>query len=174
MSAVLSPCGSYRYRLERDLGLFGPVGAFIMVNPSTADAELDDQTIRKVKGFATRFGWSRVIVGNVFAFRATDISRLSTVSDPVGPENEEQLRRILDDAENIVCAWGALQKLPPNLRNQWRTIVTLAGASGRALHCLGMVKDGHPKHPLMVGYSTSLAAWPFLLVRPAPLPGLAC
>ncbi|MEL1251910.1 DUF1643 domain-containing protein [Aurantiacibacter gilvus] len=168
MSAILSPCGSYRYRLERDLSLFGPVGAFIMVNPSTADAELDDQTIRKVKGFATRLGWSRVIVGNVFAYRATDIAQLATVDDPVGPQNGDHLSHILADAESVVCAWGALQKLPPRLRDQWRTVTILADALGRSLQCLGTVKDGHPKHPLLVGYSATVADWSAPLDSDAP------
>ncbi|MEO1969120.1 MAG: DUF1643 domain-containing protein [Sphingomonadaceae bacterium] len=159
MSAVLSPCGTYRYRLERDLGMFGPVGAFVMVNPSTADGSIDDQTIRKVTGFSKRFGWSRVIVGNVFAYRATDISRLATAKDPVGPENYEHLRRIVREAESVVCAWGALQKLPPTLRNQWRSVADLAVEVSKPLRCLGTVKDGHPKHPLMVGYSAELADW---------------
>lgn len=130
-----------------------------MINPSTADAELDDQTIRKVKGFATRLGWSRVIVGNLFAYRATDISQLAKVGDPVGPRNDEHLRRIFADAEYIVCAWGASQKIPPRLRNRWRFVARMAGEAGRSLRCLGTVKDGHPKHPLMVSYSTSLADW---------------
>ena len=159
MTAIFSPCDGYRYRLERDLGMFGPIGAFIMVNPSTADADLDDHTIRKVRGFATRLGWSRVIVGNVFAYRATDISRLALVADPVGPQNDEHLKRILADAESVVCAWGALQKLPPKLRNQWRNVLNLADSVGRPLQCLGTVKDGHPKHPLLVGYSVSVEDW---------------
>ena len=61
-SAVISPCGRYRYRLERD----GPGEGrtvIIMVNPSTADAETDDATIRKLKGFGARNGWGRIIVG---------------------------------------------------------------------------------------------------------------
>lgn len=50
MSAIISPCGKYRYRLERE----GPgegATAIIMVNPSTADAENDDRTISKLRGF---------------------------------------------------------------------------------------------------------------------------
>ncbi|MEQ8772008.1 MAG: DUF1643 domain-containing protein, partial [Erythrobacter sp.] len=112
MTAIISDCGAFRYRLERELSMFGPVGAFIMVNPSTADAENDDQTIRKVVGFASRFGWSRVIVANVFAYRATDIAELARASDPVGPDNSCHLREVMNDADEIVCAWGALAKLP--------------------------------------------------------------
>src|SRR3954451_2301972 len=45
-------------------------GMSAMVNPSTADAETDDPTIRKVKGFSERAGYGHIIVGNLFAFRA--------------------------------------------------------------------------------------------------------
>lgn len=159
MSAILSPCLSYRYRLERELGMFGPVGAFLMVNPSTADAELDDHTIRKVRGFASRLGWSRVIVGNVFAYRATDVSELALVPDPIGPENSQHLSRMLMEADRVICAWGALQKLPERLRGQWRSVAQVAKELEKPLECLGTVKDGHPKHPLMVSYSVQVELW---------------
>lgn len=159
MSAIFSTCLKYRYRLERQIGMFGQVGAFLMVNPSTANASEDDQTIRKVKGFATRLGWSKAIVGNVFAYRATDITSLAGVVEPVGPENEAHLRRIIEDSETVVCAWGALEKLPLKLRDDWRTIVQLAQTNGKPLFCLGKVKSGHPKHPLMVSYSASVVDW---------------
>ena len=101
MSAVISPCGLYRYRLERDLGglIAGPTVAWIMVNPSTADATADDATIRKVLGFSRRLGAGRVIVGNLFAFRATDIKALRTAADPVGLDADQHLRAIFEAAE---------------------------------------------------------------------------
>lgn len=159
MTAILSPCETYRYRLERDLGMFGPVGAFIMVNPSTANASVDDQTIRKVKGFAIRLGWSRVIVGNIFAYRATDINKLATASDPIGPENMAHLEAIISEVETVICAWGTLDKLPPALRQHWRTVQRISMKASMTLHCLGTVKDGHPKHPLTLGYSTAVEDW---------------
>lgn len=71
MTAIISACGRYRYRLERP-GTGPGATAIIMVNPSTADAELDDATIRKLRGFGARNGWGRLIVGNLFAYRAPD------------------------------------------------------------------------------------------------------
>ena len=74
-TATISPCGSYRYTLTRDLGLaMKPKRPclFVMLNPSTADALMDDRTIRRCKGFATREGCTSLTVVNLFAFRATN------------------------------------------------------------------------------------------------------
>ncbi|MBB2962904.1 DUF1643 domain-containing protein [Methylobacterium sp. R2-1] len=161
MSAIISPCGLYRYRLERDLGsmLAGPTVAWIMVNPSTADAVEDDHTIRKVIGFSQRLGAGRIIVGNLFAFRATDIKALRTAADPIGLDADQHLRAIFEAAERIIVAWGPVAKVPPHLRTRWRRPFGFAQALGRELMCLGTAQDGHPLHPLMLGYDRPLVPW---------------
>jgi hypothetical protein len=62
MSAIISPSGPYRYRLERSIGGFlaGPTGAWIMANPSRTDFETDDATIRKLIGFSKRLGFGHI------------------------------------------------------------------------------------------------------------------
>ncbi len=160
MSAIISPCGQYRYRLERDISLLpGPSVAWIMVNPSTADATEDDHTIRKVRGFSERFGFGRVIVGNLFAFRATDIRALRTAADPIGVEASSHLRLIMRDAERIIVAWGPLAKLPRHLRTRWHEVRGIAEALRVPLWCLGTAQDGHPLHPLMQPYDRPLTVW---------------
>ncbi|KLK91380.1 hypothetical protein AA309_19965 [Microvirga vignae] len=161
MSAIISPCGLYRYRLERELSPCRGTLAFIMVNPSTADAEQDDATIRKVRGFAERHSYSRIVVGNLFAFRATDIKALRGLDYrcAVGPDNDEHLRAIMGEATAIVAAWGPMAKLPPLLRDRYHGIITMAQQLGKRLHCLGIAKDGHPRHPLMTPYSMPLTEW---------------
>jgi hypothetical protein len=159
-SAVLSPCGIFRYRLERDLGKpGGPVAAILGVNPSTADADVDDATIRKDVGFGRRLGWGRIIKGNKFAYRATDVRELRTARDPVGPDNDAHLKEIMLAADVCVAAWGPLSKLPKPLRGRWRVLVNLAAALGVPLYCWGVAKDGHPRHPLMLPYNTPLTEW---------------
>lgn len=158
-SAVISDDGKYRYRLERDLGWDGKTAAFIMVNPSTADAEVDDATIRKLVGFSQRLGFGRFIVGNKFAWRATDVSELKTAADPVGPDNDAWLSRIFVDADIHIMAWGPLGKLPPKLRSRFKDIRRMAAMSGTPLYCLGTSQDGQPRHPLMLAYDTPLAQW---------------
>jgi hypothetical protein len=159
MTAILSPCLRYRYRLERQVRLFGQTAAVIMVNPSTADATANDPTIRRLIGFAERLVWSRIIVGNVFAYRAADVGALNGADDPFGPENAGHLRSILADAQIALFAWGTLTKLPPSLRGAWRLPWDIAAASEIPVHCLGTAKDGHPRHPLMVRSDADLVRW---------------
>ena len=161
-SAEISVCGSYRYRLERltqAQHAARKTMAVVMVNPSTANAVVDDATIRKVQGFALRHGAHRVIVGNLFAFRATDIKALRTAADPIGPDNDRHLEQILRDADLHIVAWGPLAKLPPHLRNRWHEVFAIADRVGCSLHCLGTARDGQPRHPLMLSYETSLDPW---------------
>lgn len=158
-SAILSGCGLYRYRLERH-GLDGAGAvAWIMVNPSTADASQDDPTIRKVIGFTNRLGGGWAIVGNVFGYRATDIKALGGVADPHGPDNDAHLREIVEAANTVIVGWGPTSKLPPRLRHRYMRVVRIAAEVGIPLMCLGTAQDGHPRHPLMVAYDTPLVEW---------------
>lgn len=159
MSAIISGCGRYRYRLERD----GPgegVTAVIMVNPSTADAEFDDHTIRKLRGFGERHKWGKLIVGNLFAYRATDIRDIQYVADPVGPENARHIAKIIHEADRIVFAWGPVRKQPKHYQYIWRAtdhavrlLLKQPLSIGPAAMC------GHPKHPLMLGYTLPILPW---------------
>ena len=154
--AIISDCKTYRYRLERGAGR---AMSIIMVNPSTADAEKDDPTIRKVLGFAERLQCDRIIVGNKFAYRAKDVSALRSAPDPIGPENEKHIEQILRDGDIHIAAWGSLNKLPETLRSQWKSIVRIADRVGVRLHCIGYNEDGSPRHPLMTSYNTFMSPW---------------
>lgn len=160
MTAVVSDCGRYRYRLERHaIGDGAGAVAWIMVNPSTADAKDDDATIRKVVGFSQRMGFGWLIVGNVFGFRSTDVKGLARVDDPIGPENERHLREIMAAAPTVIVAWGPVSKVPKIHRRRYQRVVRIAQEMGVTLYCLGTAKCGHPRHPLMVPYSQSLEPW---------------
>ncbi|WP_439398459.1 DUF1643 domain-containing protein [Bradyrhizobium sp. PMVTL-01] len=159
MSAIISSCGLFRYRLERDLSRPGPVVAILGVNPSKADATLNDPTIKKDMGFGERLGWSRILKGNKFAFRSTDVKVLRTARDPIGPENDAHLEQIMRDAEIVVAAWGPLAKVPAAHRGRWKEVVKIADRVGRKLHCFGTTDDGQPRHTLMLAYDTPLIEW---------------
>jgi hypothetical protein len=162
MSAIISPCGTYRYRLERHW----PEGAehygqttVIMVNPSTADATENDHTIRKLIGFGAH-RWANIVVGNLFAFRATDVRELEAALDPIGPENDDHLRTMIGEAYRLIFAWGPASKLPKRLRTRWRTVWDMAQDAGKEPLGIGKpAKDGHPRHPLMLAYSETLRPW---------------
>ena len=161
MSAIFSPCRTWRYRLERDLGRTGPTVAILGVNPSTADEETNDQTIRKDIGFGQRLGWGRLIKGNMFAFRSTDIRGLRPLrnQDAVGLENDDHLERIMRDADQVIAAWGPASKLPLGLRRRWRAVAEIADLVGKPLWCFGTAGDGQPLHTLMLAYDTPLVRW---------------
>lgn len=160
MAAILSPCGVYRYRLEREVADVGLTYAFFGVNPSTADAETDDATVRKWRGFCERWGAKRFIVGNVFAYRATDVGELSRALDPVGPENRTHQRDIIQEADVLVPCWGAREKVKDVSRIPFTWLIKDLTESGKPLKCFGLTKGGDPKHPLMLGYSTELVSFP--------------
>ena len=138
-SADISPCGLYRYTLRRTWAS-GPECAFIMLNPSTADADNDDPTIRRCISFAKREGCGALLVVNLFAFRATDPAEMARAADPVGPDND----RVLDEAlktDFAIAAWGA----HPMAQKKGKLL-----AAQYYLDCLGKTKSGAPRHPLYV------------------------
>jgi hypothetical protein len=155
-SAVISACGKYRYHLCRtieDGG--GRVAAFIMLNPSTADAEDDDPTIRKCFGFARMWGCGELQVVNLFAYRATKPTELGSVLDPVGPSNREYVRRTLEMANGpVICGWGAFG----GYMRQDENVLSLIDGLCVPM-CFGVTKEGHPRHPLYVPYDTELRAF---------------
>lgn len=156
MSAIISPCGKYRYRLDRRVGASGPTYAFFGVNPSTADASIDDATVRKWIGFTKRWGGSRFIVGNVFAYRSTDVKALATVEDAFGEDIGDHTSDIISEADILVPCWGNTDKVPPSLRFAFDVLMDALLSSGKPVKCFGATASGDPKHPLMLGYATPL------------------
>lgn len=145
--ARLSDCGTYRYRLWR---IWNPCVAplvFCMLNPSTADAEVDDPTVSRCKERARRLGYGGLEVVNLFALRSTDPKALYRHADPVGPENDAA---ILAAAErgNLICAWGNHGKL----RGRASAVLAMLRAAGLPALALRVSKDGHPSHPLYLPY----------------------
>jgi hypothetical protein len=139
-SAVLSPYGHYRYELRRTWA-DGPVCGWIMCNPSTADAHVDDPTIRRCVRFARRWGYAGIVVRNVYALRSTDPTRLHAHPDPFGPSNTEHLARAVDDPITV-CAWG-------NHAAQWgERLLDALAHTGAPVHFLARNTQGVPKHPL--------------------------
>ena len=154
-SAILSDCGQYRYHLARRWGA-GRTMLFVMLNPSTADASVDDPTIRKCVGFAQRNGCEAVEVVNLFARRATDPRELVRAGYPIGPLNDDQIMSAAATTRLhggvIVCAWGA------HARGLQRAIDVRArlDKAGYPLQALRLLSDGTPSHPLMLPYSSQL------------------
>lgn len=159
MSAVISKCGKYRYRLDRSIAIEGPIYAFFGINPSVADANIDDATVRKWIGFCKKWGASRFIVGNAFAYRSTDVKALAHIDDPYGDDIGDHITDIINDADILVPCWGNVSKVPPALQGAFDVLMDSLVSSGKPVMHFGLTKSGNPKHPLMLGYDTPLVPW---------------
>ena len=111
--AILSDDRVYRYMLERTWDCRKERVLFVMLNPSTADEEEDDPTITRCLGFATRWGFGSLVVGNLFALRSPNPRELFQHSDPLGPDNDYHLQRLAEECKTIVTSWGSSAKVFP-------------------------------------------------------------
>jgi len=159
MSAVISACGLYRYRLDRPALPRGIVIAYYGVNGSTAEHVKNDHTVSKWHGFTLLNKGSRFIVGNIFGYRSKDVKMLAMATDPVGPENDAYLAEIIAEADIHVPCWGPRSKVPAKLRYRYDVVEAMLVASGKPMKCFGLSKSGDPLHPLMLGYDTPLVDW---------------
>lgn len=153
--AVYSPCMAYRYILTRALqpALSAPCipVCFLMLNPSTATHSDDDPTIRRCRRFAERWGGDRLVVVNIFAFRATDPKHMKRQPDAIGAHNrvwiEHAVATTLAPGGLVVAAWGG----HGTHREHDATVVSWLRDIGAQVYCLGTTeKDDQPRHPLFV------------------------
>lgn len=151
--AVISDCGAYRYLLRRVWDHAKPRALIVMLNPSTADAEIDDPTIRSCHRLLRGIGYGSFEVVNLFALRTTDPSGLCKVADPVGPRNDAMTEAAVLRCDVAICAWGA-----HSMATGSRQIVVQNILRSRrpALYCFGKAKHGAPKHPLYIKSGTQL------------------
>ena len=156
MSAVISNCGKYRYRLTRTVNPNNNKGAvaFLMLNPSTADSSLDDPTIRRCKAFANSWGYRELVVVNLYALRSTDPKALLTSANPVGEINKLHLVETALNHDFVVCAWGC--NAQPDHAEDMAKLFRVLGCK---LMCLGVTRSGSPRHPLYVKGDTPLVEW---------------
>ena len=163
--AVISRCGLYRYSLTRLWDENKPGALFIMLNPSTADADKDDPTIRRCVGFAKAWGCGSMTVVNLFAYRATKPEALIAWAKwwpytVIGPDNDDHIRRCIDDhserGDFIVTAWGT-HGSNPALRYRTKEVVQYLPLA--ELLCLSTTKNGDPRHPLYCRADAVLTNW---------------
>lgn len=147
-SAVVSDDQLYRYRLTRYWDFAKPTLGFIMLNPSTADGEHDDNTIIKCVKYARRWGYGGLMVCNLYAWRATDPRGLGRTPEPVGPLNDQFLTLMFAMAATartaIVAGWG--NHAQPERVKQ---VLGLPLATEH-LYALEVNANGSAKHPLYI------------------------
>jgi len=128
---------------------------FIGLNPSTADAQNDDPTIRRCVGYAKEWGFDALSMTNLYAYRSPFPEGLYGPEDPVGFHNDFVLRTQAKRADLIIAAWGSMAKMFGNRHEQVASMIP-------NLHCLKLNKDGAPAHPLYLKKDLT----PFLFAAP--------
>lgn len=159
-AAHVSECGLYRYWLTRVWDDTLPILVWIMLNPSKADGSIDDQTVRKVVGFATRAGYGSVVILNLFAYRATKPVDLKAAGWPVGEANDMFINLFCTPGQSVVCAWGANVRNVASASERARMVVQKLRAWGCRLLMVGQTADGIPWHPLTFAYAHGLTPFP--------------
>jgi hypothetical protein len=154
-TAVYSGCERYRYALTREWAPERGRLLCVMLNPSTATEAQNDPTVERCERRARALGYGAFCVCNIFAFRATDPKVMRAAADPVGPGNDAAIAEGAAWADRVLCAWGThgahLGRGP--------AVEALLRATRRPLCHLGLTKEGHPRHPLYVGYATAPTDW---------------
>lgn len=138
--AILSDCRKYRYALWRIWDCSLPYLLFIGLNPSTADEKKDDPTIRKCIKYAKYWEYGGFYMANLFAFRATDSSKLYKEKKPIGQNNDEWIVKLSKKARIVVAAWGN----NGNYLDRSKKVVNMIPD----LYCLKKNNSGEPTHPL--------------------------
>lgn len=153
--AVLSDCQKYRYLLRRTWDHDRQRALFVMLNPSTADAEVDDATIRSCTRLCRSWGYGSFEVVNLYGWRATDPAALAQATDPVGDRNDDIAEAAIARCDVVIFAWGAHK----SVNSRVSTMRDLVLKHRPQVFCLGTTKAGHPKHPLYIKTGTPLEAY---------------
>lgn len=171
MSAVISPCGTYRTELRRIWDDSKPLLVVCMLNPSKADHQRNDPTVLALIHFAKLWGYGGVLIINLFSYRSSSPAEMMAAGGTAfGPDNALTIERTFVFARHagvpILAAWG--NGGDHEDRAEW--------FCGRArmhmvdLICLGRTKDGHPKHPMARGVHRIPRDQQPILWRPWRLP----
>ena len=149
---------TYRYLLGRSWASLAEPSArvcWIMLNPSTADVDQDDPTIRRVRGFTNLWGFNGFTVVNLYALRSTDPAALRSHPHPIGSDNDAMIMRAVNAAACVVLAWGANAE-----QARAECVMGMLRERPNVYH-LGLTKAGQPRHPLYVkGSQKPMELWP--------------
>lgn len=166
--ADISACGKYRWSLRRRWADVPRFVLWLMLNPSTADATKNDNTVRRCIAYAKAWGYTGILVGNLYAFRSSKPVLLRAMArsgfDVVGAENDAKLAALIDQAALIVCAWGSPG---PRESRHWDVLRMLHKARKpahylRLNHSQDATMYRHPSHPLRLRRALEPIRWEFM------------
>ena len=133
-----------RFSLSRIWDSKKPKALYIMLNPSYADDESDDPTIRRLIFFSKKFKFGGFYVTNLFT-QITPYPKELNMDNNSKKKNLIIISELIKKSDLIVYAWGNLVSEPMQLRKLIESPV-----------CFGLNKNGTPKDPLYLRSDTKL------------------
>jgi hypothetical protein len=149
VDAVFGGDRTYRYRLSRTWDASRPTVAFVLCNPSTADATTDDRTVTRCVKYGAGMGFGRLVVVNLFALRTSSPADIDAHPNPVGPDNDAYLRAATAAADRVIVGWGNAGAK----RGRSRQVVERLDTT---LYAIGTTNAGHPRHPSRTPYDVTI------------------
>lgn len=152
MGAIFSPDRYYRYALWRRWSQVKPLLLFIGLNPSVASSTVNDPTIIRMMVRASTDGFGGLLVSNLYSLVSSDPDVLLKREDSaIGPDTDSYMRKMIDMAGRVICGWGSF----PAAKRRYPDVLKIIPEP----YCLGINKDGQPKHPLYIGYNTQMVKY---------------
>ena len=146
-TAIFSKDGTKRYQLYREWDATKKTILFVLFNPSSASATQDDPTLRRVVGFASSWGFGRVLVGNLYPHCSPSPKKVPHLG-VYSPKNKAQVASMCSKVSTVVYAWGQNHPVP-----KWLTALVAAPK------VIALTKAGLPKHPLYLPATAQLQAY---------------
>lgn len=142
-TAEFSECGKYRYQLTRIWDESLPVTMCIGLNPSKADSEKDDPTIRILIRMLQALGYGGFKMMNLYGLITPHPNDLRNSPDPVGI-NDQWLASTAYHVQDIIYFWGTFKHIEHRVKKV-REILP----EGK---CFGKTQNGYPWHPMALMY----------------------
>ena len=151
VEAFFSPCGKYRHWLTEIWDDAQPTVCFLMMNPSVANLNHSDPTLRRTGNYARSWGYGGQYVVNMLDYRLTDLSTFhGDPKDLISPLCDTSIKFAATVSDFTVLAYG---KLPNCLNTRAKEVISFLKFSNNGsyadLRYLDLCNDGiTPKHPL--------------------------
>ena len=142
--AEFSKCRKYRYKLWRIWDDKLPKAMCIGLNPSTANANKNDQTINYLKKMLSKLGYGGFYMMNLFAWISSKPDDLISCADALG-ENENKLKEVESICNDVIVCWGNFKQATNRIKE---VLPNYPNAK-----CFGVNANGTPYHPLAMMYN---------------------
>ena len=134
----------HRYELSRHWDLSKSDILFIMLNPSIANEDIDDPTIKRLISFTREFKYGGFFVANLYTY-ITPYSKTLDTSIGLTKLNLKTIKNLVNKVDEVIYAWGNSIKEPQELKNLVKNP-----------KCFGKNLNGTPKHPLYLSSNSKL------------------